>query len=42
VKIVPWQNSADLAALAAANCLVVLPAEPLQLDSGSVVPILLI
>ncbi len=42
VEIVPWQNSADLAALAAANCLVVLPAQPLELDTGSVVSILLI
>jgi molybdopterin molybdotransferase len=42
VEILPWLGSADLAALARANGLVRLPAEPMHLPAGAPVDVLLI
>jgi molybdopterin molybdotransferase len=42
ITLLPWQGSADLAALAGANALVRLPAEPVALAVGDAVDALLI
>jgi len=42
VEILNWQGSADIAALAQANCLVRLPLERLSLKSGDAVEVLLV
>ncbi len=41
VKLVSWQGSGDLAAMARANCFLVVPEEAEWLDSGAIVRILL-
>jgi molybdopterin molybdotransferase len=41
VKALPWQGSGDIAALAHANCFLVVAAERAQLNVGETVPILL-
>jgi molybdopterin molybdotransferase len=41
VKALPWQGSGDIAALARANCFLVVAAERAQLNVGETVPILL-
>jgi molybdopterin biosynthesis enzyme len=42
IEILPWQGSADLAALAQANGLARLPAGPSQLAAGTVIDVLLV
>jgi molybdopterin molybdotransferase len=42
VSRVPWQGSGDLAAMARANCFLVVPEESDSLDAGALVRILLI
>ncbi len=41
VTLVPWQGSGDLAAMAHANCFLVVPEEPRLMESGGTVRILL-
>jgi len=41
VKSIPWQGSGDIAALAAANCFLVVAAERTQVKAGEKMPILL-
>jgi molybdopterin molybdotransferase len=41
VRLVPWQGSGDLAALASSNCFVAIAEEAESIDDGSIVPILL-
>jgi len=41
VKSVPWQGSGDIAALAQANCFLVVPADRTQVQIGETMPILL-
>ena len=41
VKLIPWQGSGDLAAMALANCYLVVPDEPGSLEAGAMVNILL-
>jgi len=41
VKALPWQGSGDIAALARANCFLVVPADRGQVSAGETVPILL-
>ncbi len=41
VELVPWQGSGDLAAMARANCFLVVPQEADRLEAGSTVRILL-
>ncbi len=41
VKALPWQGSGDVAALAHANCFLVVPADRGQVNAGETVPILL-
>ena len=41
VALVPWQGSGDLAAIARANCFLVVPEETSHFDAGSIVRILL-
>ena len=40
-RLVPWQGSGDLAALARSNCFLVIPEEVNHLESGAIVRILL-
>jgi len=40
VEIVPWQGSGDIAAIARANCLVVIPADREHIPAGEFIPIL--
>jgi molybdopterin molybdotransferase len=40
--LVPWRGSGDLAALARANCFLVVPEETHQLEPGAIVRILLV
>jgi molybdopterin molybdotransferase len=42
VALVPWRGSGDLAALARANCFLVVPEETHQLEPGAIVRILLV
>jgi molybdopterin molybdotransferase len=42
VSLVPWQGSGDLAAMARANCFLVVPEESDRLDAGEIARILLI
>jgi molybdopterin molybdotransferase len=42
VRRVPWQGSGDLAAMALANCFLVVPEESDSIDAGSIVRILLL
>jgi molybdopterin molybdotransferase len=42
VEILPWHGSADMATLAQANGLVRLPVEPLTLETGSTLEVLLV
>ena len=42
VRLVPWQGSGDLAALARSNCFVAIAEEANSIDDGSIVSILLI
>ena len=41
VRLVPWQGSGDLAALARSNCFVAIADDAESIDDGSIVPILL-
>jgi molybdopterin molybdotransferase len=41
VALVPWQGSGDIAAMALANCFLVVPEDSERLDSGAIVCILL-
>jgi molybdopterin molybdotransferase len=41
VELVRWQGSGDIAALARANCYVVIPPDRGQIDAGEWVPLLL-
>lgn len=41
VRLVPWQGSGDLAALARSNCFVAIADDAEAIDDGSIVPILL-
>jgi molybdopterin molybdotransferase len=41
VKSLPWQGSGDIAALAHANCFLVVAADRIQVNVGETVPILL-
>lgn len=41
VRLVPWQGSGDLAALARSNCFVAIADDAETIDNGSIVPILL-
>ena len=41
VKALPWQGSGDIAALAHANCFLVIVADRIQINVGETVPILL-
>lgn len=41
VELEPWQGSGDLAALARANCFVVIPSDRERIESGEWVPVLL-
>jgi molybdopterin molybdotransferase len=41
VRLVPWQGSGDIAAMARANCFLVVPEDADFLDAGSTVRILL-
>lgn len=42
VELVPWQGSGDLAAMARANCFLVVPEEADRIEAGEIVRILLI
>ena len=42
VRLVPWQGSGDLAALARSNCFAVIPEEAASLPAGEIVRILLV
>jgi molybdopterin molybdotransferase len=41
VELAPWQGSGDLAALARANCYLVVPSEPERIPAGELVSVLL-
>jgi molybdopterin molybdotransferase len=41
VKLVPWQGSGDIAAMARSNCFLVVPEETSSLEAGAIVRILL-